>query len=46
MNMTFVDVLMLLSSTGVLGIGIGIFKWAFSVEKRLTVIETKQEVMP
>lgn len=40
--MSFVEGLMLLNSTGVLGIGIGIFKWAFSVEKRLTIIETRQ----
>jgi hypothetical protein len=33
---------LLLNGTGVLGIGIGIFKWAFSVERRLTIIETRQ----
>ena len=41
--MTFIEGLMLINSTGVLGIGVGIFKWAFGVEKRLTVIETRQE---
>lgn len=40
--MTFIEVLMLLNSTGVLGLGVAAFKWAFGVERRLTVIETKQ----
>lgn len=40
--MSFIEVAILINSTGVLGIGMGIFKWAFSVEKRLTIIETKQ----
>lgn len=41
--MTFIEAMMLVNSTGVLGIGVGIFKWAFGVEKRLTIIETRQE---
>jgi hypothetical protein len=39
--MTAVETFLLMQSTGVLGIGVGIFKWAFGVEKRVTVLETK-----
>jgi hypothetical protein len=40
--MSLIEVLLLANGTGVLGMGAGIFKWAFSVEKRLIIIETKQ----
>lgn len=42
--MTFVEVLQLVSSTGILTMGVGIFKWSLGVEKRLTVLETKTEM--
>lgn len=41
--MTFIDAMMLLQGTGVLGLGVGILKWAIGVEKRLTIVEIKQE---
>lgn len=41
--MAFVEALQLASSTGVLAMGSGIFKWALGVERRLTIVETKQE---
>lgn len=43
--MTFAEVLQLVSNTGILTMGVGIFKWALGVEKRLTILETKTEMM-
>lgn len=43
MNLSVVELLLLLNSTGVLGIGAGIFKWGVGMEKRITVIETIQQ---
>lgn len=43
MNLTFIEMLQLASSTGVLSMGLGILRWSMSVERRLTRVETLQE---
>lgn len=42
--MSFIDVLLLLNSTGVLGLGIGAFKWGIALDRRVTRIEAFQSV--
>lgn len=43
MTLTLIEFLQLVTSTGVLGMGAGAFKWAVSVENRITAVETRQE---
>lgn len=42
--MSAVELITLLISSGVASGGIGVLRWAFTIEKRLTVIEAKQQV--
>ena len=42
--MTLMEGLLLANSTGVLGLGVGILKWAFSVVRRVTRIEALQSI--
>lgn len=42
-KMTFIETMLLLNGSGVLAMGVGIFKWSFGVERHLTRIETLQE---
>lgn len=40
--MTLIDALLIANSTGVMGLAAAAIRWAWSVERRITVIETKQ----
>lgn len=42
--MTVMDAILLANSTGVLGLGVGVLKWAFSVDRRLTRVEAIQSI--
>lgn len=43
--MTVMDAILLANSTGVLGLGVGVLKWAFSVDRRLTRVEAIQSLI-
>jgi hypothetical protein len=43
--MTLMEGLLLANSTGVLGLGVGVLKWAFSLDRRVTRIEAIQSTM-
>ena len=42
--MTLMEGLLLANSTGVLGLGVGVLKWAFSLDRRMTRMEAIQSI--
>lgn len=44
MNLTFIEGLQLITSSGVLAGGLGVLKWALTVERRISKLELINEV--
>lgn len=45
-GLSLIDAIQLASSAGILSGGVGVLKWAFTVEKRMQRLELIQELKP